>query len=119
MRYPGRPMKTATTRRTLLLALALLPAGGGLAHGDDDDNDDDDDKDHSRASRAVEQGGARPLADILNQLRGRLGGEVVGLKFKRNNGRYVYKLKVVTPAGQLRELSVDAATGEIVQSKED
>jgi uncharacterized membrane protein YkoI len=117
MRYTGRPMKTTTTRRTLLLALALLPERSGLAYGDDDDDDDDDDKDHSRASRAVEQGGARPLADILNQLHGRLGGEIVGMKFKRNNGRYVYKLKVVTPAGQLREVSIDAATGEIMQSK--
>jgi len=110
-------MKTGATRRTLLLALALLPASFRLAYGDDDD--DDDDKDHNRASRAVEQGGARPLADILNQLHGRLGGEIVGLKFKRNNGRYVYKLKVVTPAGQLREVSVDAATGEIMESKGD
>src|SRR5215472_5902170 len=116
MRYPRRPMNTATTRRLLLIALATTTANAGLAYGDDDD---DDGKDHNRASRAVQQGKARPLADILNQVRGRLGGEVVGLKFKSKNGRYVYKLKVVTPAGQLREVSVDAATGEVVKDEDD
>ena len=107
-------MKLVATRRTLLLGLALLSAGAGLAHADDDDDDD-----HYRAGRAVGQGRARPLADILNLLRDQLGGEIVGIKFKSKDGRYIYKLKVVTPAGQLREISVDAATGEIVKSEED
>ena len=54
MRYPGRPMKTTTTRRALLLALALLPARSGLAYGDDDDNDGDDDKDHGEKAEKRE-----------------------------------------------------------------
>ncbi len=101
----------------LLFALAVLPASTPLAHADDDD--DDDDADHYRAGRAVTQGQARPLAQILAAIQAQLGGEVVGVKFKRKNGRYVYKLKVVTPAGGLREVSVDAATGDIVQNEDD
>jgi uncharacterized membrane protein YkoI len=114
MRYPAWPMTSATTRRSLLLALALLPAGAGLAYGDSDDDDD-----HNRASRAVAQGRALPLAEILNKVGGLLGGEVIGLEFKRKDGRLVYKFKVATPTGKLREVSVDAMTGEIVKSKED
>lgn len=110
-------MKPAVTRRTLLRALALLPASAGLAYGDDDD--DDDDNDHNRAIRAVGQGLALPLAEILHKVGSLLGGEMIGFKFKRKDGRFVYKFKVVTPAGQLREVSVDAVTGEIVKSKED
>ncbi len=110
-------MPAALSRRVLLLAMALLPVSATLAYGDDDD--DDDDKDHNRATRALQQGEARPLAEILSKIRGQLGGEVIGLKFKQNDGHYVYKLKVVTPSGQLREVSVDAATGEIVKSKDD
>lgn len=98
-----------------MLALALVCAGGRLAYGDDDDDDDD----HNRASRAVEQGRALPLDKILKLVGARLGGEMIGLKLKSKNGRLVYKLKVVTPAGQLREVSVDATTGEIVGSKGD
>jgi uncharacterized membrane protein YkoI len=114
-------MKRAVTRRTLLLTLALLVAGAGLAHGDSDtDHDtDSDDDDHDRASRAVAQGRARPLAEILNKVGGLLGGEVIGLEFKRKDGRLVYRFKVATPTGKLREVSVDAMTAEIVKSKED
>lgn len=112
-------MKRATTRREFLLAFTLAFAvAGGQARADDDD-DDDDDKDQYRAGRAVQQGRARPLTEILNTVRARFGGEVIGIKFKRKDGRYVYKLKVVTSAGQLREVSVDAATGEIVKNEED
>jgi uncharacterized membrane protein YkoI len=107
-------MTRAVTRRTLLLALALLPAGAGLAYGDSDDDDDRD-----QASRAVAEGRALPLAEILNRLGGQLGGEVIGLEFKRKDGRFVYKFKVATPTGKLREVSVDAMTGAIVKSKED
>ena len=114
IRYPACPMKAAVTRRTLLLTLALLPASASLAYGDDDDDDD-----QNRASRALEQGRARPLAEILNSVRARLGGEVVGVKFKRKDGRQVYKLKLVTPNGRLREVSVDAMTGEIMKSEDD
>ena len=117
MQYSAGPMKSLVSRRTLLLALAASAAHAGLAYADDDD--DDDDKDYNRASRAVQQGSARPLADILNQVRDRLGGEIVGLKFKSKDGRHLYKLKVVTPSGQLREVSVDAATGQIVKNEDD
>jgi uncharacterized membrane protein YkoI len=114
-------MKDAVTRRSLLLALALLSASAGLARGDNDtDHDSDsDDDDHDRASRAVAQGRALPLAAILNRVGNQLGGEVIGVEFKRKDGRLVYRFKVATPTGRLREVSVDAMTGEIVKSKED
>ena len=114
-------MTHAATRRTLLLTLALLATGTGLARADNDsDHDtDSDDDDHDRASRAVAQGRARPLASILSQVGGALGGEVIGVEFKRKDGRLVYRFKVATPTGRLREVSVDAMTGEIVRSKED
>jgi uncharacterized membrane protein YkoI len=107
-------MTVLVRRRTLLLALGLSPIGIGVAFGDDDDDDDD-----NRARRAVEEGRARPLSEILKMIGTRLGGEIVGLELKRKDGRYVYKLKVVTPAGRLREVSVDAATGAIVKDKDD
>jgi len=112
-------MTAVVTRRTLLLALALLSADENLAHADNDDDDDNDDSAHNRASRAVEQGRAQPLAELLRKVQTRLGGEVIGLKLKRKNGSLIYKLKVVTPAGRLEEVSVDAMTGEIVKSEDD
>lgn len=110
-------MKTAVNRRTLLLALALMFASGGLAHSDD--REDERRHDHERAQRAVKEGKARPLVEILDRVRDRLGGEVVGVEFDREGGRYAYEFKVVTPGGRLREVYVDAMTAEILKSEDD
>ncbi len=56
----------------LLLALALLSASAILARGDDEEHSD-----HDRARHAVEQSRARPLADIFDQVRARIGGKVI------------------------------------------
>jgi|SRR4051812_1512222 len=109
-------MKPVVSRRALLLGLVLVSADAGLAYGDDDDDDDDD---HNRATRAVGQGRALPLTAILKNVQARLGGEVIGVEFKRMRGLLLYKLKLVTPAGRLSEISVDATTGDIVASKGD
>jgi uncharacterized membrane protein YkoI len=103
----------ALDRRTLLLALALAFAGGGRALADDDGDHDDRD-DHDLARRALEEGDVRPLAEILAEVGGRIDGDLVGVEFDRINGRYVYELKVITPSGRLREISVDAQTAEIL-----
>ena len=109
-------MKTILSRRAVLLAATCVAATAavGTAHADGDD-----DRDHDRARRALAEGRARPLAEVLERVRDRLGGEVVGVEFERKNGRYVYEFKVVTPAGRLREVYVDAATAEILKSEDD
>jgi uncharacterized membrane protein YkoI len=103
----------ALDRRTFLLALTLAFAGGGYVVADDDGEHDERD-DHDLARRALEQGDVRPLAEILAEVGGRIDGDLVGVEFDRINGRYVYELKVITPSGRLREISVDAKTAEIL-----
>lgn len=102
------------TRRALLLASAVLLSGAGFTRAEDDVDDD-----HNEARRAVEQGRARPLAEILNRIQLRLGGKVIGVEFERERDRYIYELKVVTPGGALREIYVDALTGEMLKSEEE
>ena len=91
-----------------------MPAGARSSCADSDD----DDKDHYQAGKAVAQGRARLLSEILSAVHAQVGGDVVGVKFKSKNGRYIYKLKVAS-GGRLRELSVDAATGQIVGEGDD
>ena len=105
-------MKSLLDRRRLLIALALLAAGGGSASADD--GEEDDEQDHDRARRALEEGKVRPLAEILAEVRHRLGGEVIGAEFDLKGGRYVYEFKVVAAGGRLREIYVDATTAEIL-----
>lgn len=116
LRYSFRAMSIIRTRRTFLAALALMFAGAGLAHADDRN---DGRHDHDRARRALEEGRARPLAEILARVRNELGGEVVGVEFDHERGRYIYEFKVVTATGKLREVYVDAMTAEILKSEDD
>ncbi len=102
------------TRRTLLIAFALLLSRAGFAGADDDVDDD-----HDEARRAVEEGRARPLAEILDRIAPRLGGKVIGVEIEREQGRYFYEFKVVAPDGRLKEIHVDAMTGEMLRSEKD
>jgi uncharacterized membrane protein YkoI len=95
--------------RRLILAIALLLAAGGVpAFG----------RDHDDARRAVEAGEIRPLAEILNVVKRKLPGEVVGVKLEREAGAWMYELRVVDDKGRLLEIHVDAKSGEIERAKE-
>jgi uncharacterized membrane protein YkoI len=120
LRYAGIMKRMFKRRTALSLALALTGAAGGLAWADDRDDDKDrHDRDHERARRALEEGRARPLAEILEAVRGRLDGEVIGVEFDREDGRYVYEFKVVGSDGRLREVYVDALSAEILKVEDD
>jgi uncharacterized membrane protein YkoI len=95
--------------RALILAAALLVAASGapaLA------------RDHDDARRAVETGEIRPLADILNSVKGKLPGEVVGVRLEREAGAWMYEFRVVDEKGRLFEIHVDAKSGEVERTKE-
>ena len=95
--------------RTLILAAALVGAGGGVSALA---------RDHDDARRAVEAGEIRPLADVLTTIKGKLPGEVVGVKLEREAGAWVYELRVVDDKGRLFEINVDAKSGEVEWTKE-
>ncbi len=93
----------------LILAAALVAAGGATPAFS---------RDHDDARRAVEAGEIRPLADILNLVKGKLPGEVVGVKLEREAGTWSYEFRVVDDKGRVFEIHVDARSGEIGRSKE-
>ncbi|MGZ5903030.1 MAG: PepSY domain-containing protein [Reyranella sp.] len=95
--------------RTLVLAAALLAAcadAPSLA------------RDHDEARRAVESGEIRPLTEILNAVREKLPGEVVGVKLEREAGVWMYELRVLDDKGRLFEIHVEAHSGEVERTKE-
>jgi uncharacterized membrane protein YkoI len=95
--------------RALMLAIAVVAAGGGASAFA---------RDHDDARRAVEAGEIRPLAEILTSIKGRLPGEVVGIKLEHEAGAWMYKLRVVAGNGRLFEIHVDAHSGEVERTKE-
>ena len=102
--------RSVTRRFALVLALplALVLAAGGAARADDDG-----DHDHDAARRALEAGDVLPLATLRDRVAAELGGRIVGVEFEREDGRYIYEFKLLMPDGRLREVELDARTGDL------
>ncbi len=96
------------------LALAEPPSWHDLRHANDD---------HDHARHALERGEVRPLAEILARVTAAVPGEVVSVEFERQHrhdrGRWQYEIKILAPDGRLREVCVDAASGQIVDIEDD
>ena len=93
------------SRFGLVLALALFAAGVGGAWADGDSSEQDE------AHRAVQGGAIRPLSEILGRLPPGVAGEIVRVKLKLTDARWVYELRRVDSRGRLSEIVIDAATG--------
>jgi uncharacterized membrane protein YkoI len=79
----------------------------------------DDDDDHEQARAALQQHKALPLAQILDRIRPKLDGRIVGIEFEEEDGHYFYEIKTVTPDGRIQEIYVDARTAQIVEGMAD
>jgi len=98
--------------------------GGGDDGGGDDGGDDNGGghgrgrgRDHKRAQDAVKSGKSRPLPEILSSVSSQYPGKVIDVRLNRRSNGLVYDVKVITPAGQLIRVRVDAASGAIVDVK--
>ena len=95
------------------------PASDLRSSGQDADGDGDaeGDADQDRARDLVEQGIIHPLREVLERVREASPGEVVDIAFARRGGRWIYGLKVLTPAGKRMELTVDAGSLAILPER--
>ena len=75
--------------------------------------------DQDRAKRARERGEVRPLEEIMPILRREAPGEVARIELERERGAWIYEFKVIDPAGRLREIKIDAATGRVVAAEDE
>jgi uncharacterized membrane protein YkoI len=104
-------MRTSRQTGSLVLATGLLLFGAGTGLADDDD--------HDLARRALEEGRALPLAEILAKMKPDLPGKVIEVVLEIDDGNLVYDLKVLSAKGRLQEIEVDAATGKILKMEDD
>ena len=64
---------------------------------------------HGGGEHPVTLGRAQPVGEgVLAAQRRALPGEVIGVELDRDDGRWVYELKILTPNGDRRELELDA-----------
>lgn len=101
-------------RRFFTLAgLALVLAVAGLEPGLADEGDD-----HNRARQALEAGEVLPLRTVLERVEKEYPGQVMEVELDREDGRWVYEIKILRPGGILLKLKVDARDGALLGSKQ-
>lgn len=109
---PSPSTKHALREATRALLAALLLAGMALppakAHGKGD---------HERARAAVQAGEVLPLPALLERLRQTHPGEVLELELERENGRWIYEVKLLQPDGRLVKLEFDARTAQLLATR--
>lgn len=73
--------------------------------------------DQDTARRAVERREALPLERIIASLRLHSAGQIVNAALVRYKGVLYYRLTVLEPSGEVREMDFVAGTGEAVELK--
>jgi uncharacterized membrane protein YkoI len=60
-----------------------------------------------------------PLAKALDLAAEHLPGEVLKVELESKHGRSIYEIKVLTGNGRLREIELDARTGNVLEIEDD
>jgi uncharacterized membrane protein YkoI len=106
--FPLRPLLLALV--ALIPALSAVPLGAVPARADDDGE---------RARRALERGEIRPLDAVLAAARAAVPGDVVALDLKRDDGRWLYKLRILGTDGRRRDVKIDASSLKLLDVDDD
>lgn len=112
-------MRASTiTRHAVLIGilLAALIAGGTSIHtASAKDEKSDCKREQDCALRALKSGEIRPLTDVLAVAREKLPGEVIKVELDRDDGVWVYEIKVLTESGKRREIEINAQTLAVIK----
>lgn len=100
-------------KKAFALALGLALASSLADDVAARSRDRDDDQDLAR--QALQRGEVLPIARILELVAQHLPGDVIEVQLDERRGRLEYEIRVLTPAGRVRELVLDARTGAFVR----
>ncbi len=73
--------------------------------------------DHEQARKAVQAGQVLPLPTVLERLQRIHPGQVLDLQLEREDGRWIYEIKLLQSDGQLLKVELDAATAQVLKVK--
>ena len=73
--------------------------------------------DHERARAAVQAGEVLPLPTLLDRLQRTHPGQVLELELERDDGRWIYEVRLLQADGQLMKLELDARTAQVLKMK--
>lgn len=70
--------------------------------------------DHDRARRALEAGEVIPLRNIIERVEQTHPGQIIEIELERDDGRWLYELKLLRADGSMAKLLVDARNGRVL-----
>ncbi|NMM81063.1 peptidase [Acidovorax sp. SRB_14] len=91
--------------------MCALGAGSAL-HADEPRRSD-----HELARQALEQGQVLPLRTVLDKVEHGYQGQVLKIEFERDDGRYIYEIRLLQNDGRMAQLKVDAVNGQVLKIK--
>lgn len=74
-------------------------------------------RDQDCAREALVHGEIRPLSEVLGVVRDKVPGDIIEIELDREDGIWVYEVKVLPPSGRRKKLEIDARTLEILKIK--
>ena len=92
----------------LLLAVLCLPALRPARAGDSD---------HELARQALQQGQVLPLRTVIDRVEQQYRGQVIKVEFEREDGRFIYEIRLLQNDGRMAKLKVDAVDGRVLSIK--
>ena len=90
------------------LAVALVLACGAAARAD---------ADHAHARAASEVGQIVSLQAIVTRVRAEFTGSLVAVELEEDDAPWIYKVKLLTPAGAIVKLEYEARDGRLLRVK--
>ncbi len=100
-------------RHLLLSALTLcLFSTSPMLRADDLDHDG-----HELARKALEQGRVLPLRTVLEKIERNYDGQALKVEFERDDGRFIYEIRLLQRDGRLVKLKVNAVDGQVLEVK--
>ena len=74
-------------------------------------------RDHERARAAVQAGEVMPLAKVLEHLAATHPGQVLEVELERDEGRWLYEVRLLHRDGRLMKLKLDARTAKVLSER--
>ena len=102
-------MKREFTIMPVILAL-LVSGPAQIVQADDD---------YREAKRLRESGEIMPLEEILKNVRRAYPGRILELELENERGRVIYELEILGADSIVREIYIDAKSGELLSVEED
>lgn len=101
------PSRFAPTKLAMLLLLLI-----GMAPTQARSRDD-----HERARIAVQAGEVIPLEQVLARIAKEHPGQILKIELEREDGDWLYEVKLLQTDGQLVQLLLDARTAQVLRQR--